>query len=174
MPCYEAVWHNEIVLGTVGAGEAGTSCTRVTQHCVKLEMSAIFFFCALSKDSLARVQHPFSWESEVCTTSSLLCRPTLSVSGAREGMKVSRVLDVSGDCLVQLLCHCLGFLERFHPREYFSWPQDKTSKNMSQDQALWHCVPLTPLLLASLWHAGSCLLVEQRAMRHGPHFLGMD
>lgn len=159
------VWHNEVVLGTVGAGEAGTLCTLVTQHCVKLEMSAIFF-CALSKDSLAHVQHPFSRESEVCTTSSLLRRPTLSVSGAREGMKVSRVLDVSGDCLIQLLCHCLGFLERFHPREYFSWPQDKTSKNMSQDQALWHCVPLTPLLLASLW-------VEQRAMRHGPHFLGM-
>ena len=56
-----------------------------------------FFVCSLSKDALAQVQHLFSQESEVCTTSSLLHRPTLGVRGVREGMKVSRVLAVSGD-----------------------------------------------------------------------------
>ena len=56
-----------------------------------------FFVCSLSKDALAQVQHLFSQESEVCTTSYLLHRPTLGVRGVREGMKVSRVLAVSGD-----------------------------------------------------------------------------
>lgn len=98
-PCHamKPAWCDEVALGTVGAGEPGTLCICITQRCVKLEMSAIFFVCLLSKEALAQVQHLFSQESEVCTTSSLLHRPTLGVRGVREGMKVSRVLAVSGD-----------------------------------------------------------------------------
>lgn len=61
--------------------------------------------------------------------------------GGRESGMVSGVPGVSEIACAQLICHCLGFLERFHPRKIFLGLRTELLKNMSQDWA-----PLAPCL----------------------------
>lgn len=86
----------------------------------------------------------------------------------RKSAKASGAPGVSGDCLCSARLSLPRLPGALPSQGIFSWPQDRTSKNMSQDWALWHSVSLTLPALVSLCRVlDSVLLVEQIALRSG-------